>query len=274
MTELQERRRTATVDDPRLALKERLTGAVILVALVVLLVPALLTGRRPDPPPRDAPTSGRSYEIDITGPARAPAEDPARPLPEPESMPAPVVAAAPVVTATPVTAPATGDQGVRVAPTGLPPSGGGVAPAAASSLRSVPPASRVAAAPAVVAGARAPAAPAGPAGPPVRASVHTAAVAPVPVANPAGKSGEAGAPMARPTAWAVQLGAFAGRETAAQLVATLRSRGFAAFVLEYRRDGKVLYRVRVGPEQDRERAVAIAERLNRDGYKATVAPHP
>ncbi len=131
MTELQERRRTATVDDPRLALKERLTGAVILVALVVLLVPALLTGRRPDPPPRDAPTSGRSYEIDITGPARAPAEDPARPLPEPESMPAPVVAAAPVVTATPVTAPATGDQGVRVAPTGLPPSGGGVAPAAA-----------------------------------------------------------------------------------------------------------------------------------------------
>ena len=72
MTEIQERRRTATVDDPRLALKERLTGAVILVVLVVLLVPALLTGRRPDPPPRNASTTGRSYEIDITGPARAP----------------------------------------------------------------------------------------------------------------------------------------------------------------------------------------------------------
>jgi cell division septation protein DedD len=72
----------------------------------------------------------------------------------------------------------------------------------------------------------------------------------------------------------VQLGAFAGRETAAQLVAALRAKGFAAFVLEYRRDGKVLYRVRVGPEQDRQRAVAIAERLTRDGYRATVAPHP
>ena len=271
MTEIQERRRTATIDDPRLALKERLTGAVILVALVVLLVPALLTGRRPDPPPRDAPTASRSYEIDITGPVRAPAEDPARPLPEPESTPAPVGVAAPVATAPPVTAPATGEQAVRVAPTGLPPSGGGVAPAAVSGLRSAPPASRVAAAPAVVAGVHAPPAPAGA---PVPASVHTGAVAPVPVASPAGKSGEAGAPMARPTAWAVQLGAFAGRETAAQLVATLRSRGFAAFVLEYRRDGKVLYRVRVGPEQDRERAAAITERLNRDGYKATVAPHP
>jgi DedD protein len=72
----------------------------------------------------------------------------------------------------------------------------------------------------------------------------------------------------------VQLGAFAGREAAARLVATLRAKGYAAFVLEYRRDGKVLYRVRVGPEQDRQRAVAIAARLNREGYRASVAPHP
>ena len=79
---------------------------------------------------------------------------------------------------------------------------------------------------------------------------------------------------AKGSAWLVQLGAFSGRETADQRVARLRSKGFSAFVREYRRDGKVLYRVRVGPEQDRNRAIAIAERLNRDGYRATVAPHP
>lgn len=264
MTEIQERRRTATIGDPRRALKERLTGAVILVALVVLLVPALLTGRRPVAPPRDTSTASRSYEIDITGPSRAPTEDPAQPLPEPEPAPVPTAVTAPAVIA-----PATGAQGVRVAPTGLPSSG--VASAGPRVLPLAPPA---ASASAPAAGARAAATAAGPGGVPARAPGPTGTAASVSTATPVGNAGETGAGAARPLAWAVQLGAFAGRETAAQLVATLRSKGFAAFVLEYRRDGKVLYRVRVGPEQDRERAVAIAERLNREGYRATVAPHP
>lgn len=75
-------------------------------------------------------------------------------------------------------------------------------------------------------------------------------------------------------AWAVQLGAFSTRDKAEGLVSDLRRRGYSAFVLEYRADGKVLHRVRVGPEQDRERAVAIAERLRKDGYQPVVAPHP
>jgi cell division septation protein DedD len=54
----------------------------------------------------------------------------------------------------------------------------------------------------------------------------------------------------------------------------LRSRGYAAFVLEYRGDGKLLHRVRVGPEQNRERAAAIAARLRKDGFQPVVAPHP
>ena len=57
-------------------------------------------------------------------------------------------------------------------------------------------------------------------------------------------------------------------------MASLRQRGCRAFVLEYRAAGKVLYRVRVGPEQDRERALAIAERLRKDGFQPVVAPHP
>jgi cell division septation protein DedD len=36
----------------------------------------------------------------------------------------------------------------------------------------------------------------------------------------------------------------------------------------------VLYRVRVGPEQDRGRADALAARLAKDGYRGNVARHP
>ncbi len=75
-------------------------------------------------------------------------------------------------------------------------------------------------------------------------------------------------------AWAVQLGAFSNYDKAEQLVAELRKRGYAAFVLEYRATGQVLYRVRVGPEQDRARAEAIAGRLGKDGFKPVVARHP
>ncbi len=75
-------------------------------------------------------------------------------------------------------------------------------------------------------------------------------------------------------AWAVQLGAFSSRSKADRLVAKLRSRGYSAFVFEYPAGGQLLHRVRVGPEQDRARAVAIAERLRNDGFQPVVAPHP
>jgi cell division septation protein DedD len=72
----------------------------------------------------------------------------------------------------------------------------------------------------------------------------------------------------------VQLGAFSSRSKAESLVAELRTRGYPAFVLEYRAGGKLLHRVRVGPEQDRARAAAVAERLRKDGFQPVVAPHP
>src|SRR4029453_12354361 len=75
-------------------------------------------------------------------------------------------------------------------------------------------------------------------------------------------------------AWAVQLGAFSSRTKAEQLVAELRKRRYAAFMLEYRASGQVLYRVRVGPEQDRARAQEIAARLEKDGFQPVVARHP
>ena len=71
----------------------------------------------------------------------------------------------------------------------------------------------------------------------------------------------------------VQLGSFASRENGEKLAKALRAKGYRAFVSEFRGSGRILYRVRVGPEQDRARADAIASRLSRDGYKGSVAPH-
>ena len=75
-------------------------------------------------------------------------------------------------------------------------------------------------------------------------------------------------------AWAVQLGAFSNRTKAEALVAELRKRRYSAFILEYRATGQVLYRVRVGPEQERARAEEIAARLAKDGFQPVVARHP
>jgi DedD protein len=72
----------------------------------------------------------------------------------------------------------------------------------------------------------------------------------------------------------VQLGAFSNRAKAEELVAELKKRRYAAFILEYRATGQVLYRVRVGPEQERSRAEEIAARLAKDGFQPVVARHP
>lgn len=188
-------------------IRERLVGALVLVVLVVLLVPALLKG--PGTSHQEPPEAGtRSVEIVLDG-AAGPTEG-ERLVPEPE------------ITRTTSDAPAA------------------VTPKAA---KSAPPA---------------------------------ADAATVPLKSPVAPqtTGLARPVTAQPPAWAVQLGAFSSRSKADRLVADLRSRGYAAFVLEYRADGQLLHRVRVGPEQDRARAAAIAERLRKDGFQTVVAPHP
>ena len=114
------------------ALRNRLTGAVILVLLAVLLLPELLTGsgRDPAPAPTADPDSGpplQTYRVDLSGEATAPAgatSAAAVPVPTPglndvpvelpvPAAPAAVPAAAPVAEpatapgAEPATAPAT-----------------------------------------------------------------------------------------------------------------------------------------------------------------------
>jgi len=189
--------------------RERLVGALVLVALVVLLVPAILTGRgsAPSEPPAQ-PT--RRVEVPL-GDA-VPEQEEQILVPEPAAdVPVPGSPADSAVPAGPVEQPQE-EEPRAVAP-----------------------------------------------------RVH----APQPAADPPPPE-----VVAQTPAWAVQLGAFSNREKAERLVADLRKRRYAAFLLEYRASGQVLYRVRVGPEQDRARAEEIAARLAKDGFQPVVARHP
>jgi DedD protein len=199
--------------------RERLIGALVLVAIVVLVVPAILKGRGSGPP--ESPSEAtRQIEMPTS----------AVPTPPVES----VLVPEPVADATP-TPPA--PKRAQQAP--LPPEPGPdrrTGRDAGESLSAAKP----------QAAAEVPAKPQS--------------------ATPASASAT--------TAWAVQLGAFSNRDKAEQLVAQLKERRYAAFVLEYRASGQVLYRVRVGPEQDRARAEEIAARLAKDGFQPVVARHP
>ncbi len=201
--------------------RERLIGALVLVAIVVFLVPAILKGRDPAPfEPPSQPT--RRVEVAI-GDAEPQAEEQIL-VPEPKPAPPPPSADAPP----PKPASSRGEPIERQPD----------AKAADSKVRDAP--ARTAA---------------------VKEPPATAKSLPAVV--------ETQAP-----AWAVQLGAFSNRDKAERLVAELRKRRYSAFVLEYRATGQVLYRVRVGPEQDRARAEEIAARLAKDGFQPVVARHP
>ena len=74
--------------------------------------------------------------------------------------------------------------------------------------------------------------------------------------------------------WAVQLGSFVDKEDAEILAADLRKQGYAAFLSQLTTDSGQLYRVRVGPQRDRESAGVMASRLAQVGLKGQVVPHP
>lgn len=76
------------------------------------------------------------------------------------------------------------------------------------------------------------------------------------------------------SAWAVQVGSFTSQDNAERLSELLKGRGYRAFVTRVSEQGKTFYRVRVGPEQERNRAEALARRLQNDGQKTAVLRHP
>jgi DedD protein len=246
--------------------KERLTGAIILVALVVLLVPELLSGSgRPAPTARaaDPGVPMRSYTIDLANEAgaqhRAPASPVAASAPRTEPAPAPVQSAArPADASSPdadgadATGSSAADRHDRSTETPAPASPS-VGPshsrptAGASTLVPASPSSS------------------GSAGAPAR-GVH-------PASSPKAPSARAATPTAPPVAgWMIQLGSFASRDNAERLARELRGKGFPTSVNESAGNGRRRYRVRVGPEADRPAALVLATKLRAAGHSGSLVP--
>ncbi len=70
----------------------------------------------------------------------------------------------------------------------------------------------------------------------------------------------------------VQVGSFASRQNAANLVAKLIQEGFPAYIENLTADGQVRYRVRVGKCKVREDAVQLGEKLTQRGYPTKLYP--
>ena len=61
--------------------------------------------------------------------------------------------------------------------------------------------------------------------------------------------------------WVVQLGSFSVQKNALNLRDKLRKNGHASFVEEFKRNDKTSYRVRVGPELNRDLAIELKKKL-------------
>jgi DedD protein len=219
------------------SLKARLIGAVVLVALAVILIPELLSGRKPATPapePANGERATRTFTIELGGgsteilPSTDTPPAPERKSPPSIEVPEPVVREA---------APSTAASGQPVQPTPATPDR---AIAEAPAAEAPPPASAT-------------------------AGTGTAAV-PVPA--------ESAAPVApaRPArgGWAVQVGAFGSVSSANKLVKELQGAGYTAFVSPVTRGGKTLHRVRVGPQSERAAAEQLLAGLKGRGLPATV----
>ena len=62
-------------------------------------------------------------------------------------------------------------------------------------------------------------------------------------------------------AWVIQFGSFMKEENAVNLLEQLRNRGYAAFITPVQLDANSLYKVRVGPQLDRDESLQIQARI-------------
>jgi DedD protein len=257
--------------------KQRLTGAVILVALFVLLVPELLRG------PHGADATGangeagnaaddgmRRYTIDLN------ANNPATPAAPQEnssvvSLPQPEAASPRPANPLPANSGAA-NSGPST------PASANPEPSTAGQLAQP----GEAAAPAVTTEKPSVAPTAATTKPAAQTPATTVAATPVkptpaPVQSPtSAPRAEAQKPAAATTAasgsFAVQLGSFGVRDNADRLVRDMTAKGFAAFVSPIKSGGREIYRVRVGPTRDRAQAEALATQLRRIGQSGAIVP--
>lgn len=238
------------------ATRERLTGAVILVAVLAILVPEMLSG-----PGESQRAAGEAEAMADTGPPLTTYEVPLNRSGGAvvrQADPASVAQAVPP----PVIAPSGSDAGVAELPQA------DAANASTAQARNEPATTSAQRAPASeTARSSAPTDASRPAATSSTPKPATAATAPKPAtttpARPAAATGQ----------WWVQLGSFASEQNAQNLARKLRANGHTIEVAKVRSGDRDLYRVRAGPVKDRAAATTLRDRLAAGGDKGTlVAP--
>ena len=218
--------------------KERLVGAAVLMAAAIILIPEMLSGPdRGERPTAAAPardTALKTYTIDL----QQHEEGASSAVIEERAPPAETP---PDDATEPAAAPQSNPQSdVHEPPTSAPPAVAEQKPAAA---------------------------------PPAVSRTESVEVSPPPARSeppPATTAPKA----ARSGAWAVQIGSYSRQPSADQLAAELRSAGHTAFVMPIQSGGATLYRVRVGPMNDRASAAALLNDLKGRFPGAAVVAHP
>ena len=256
-------------------MKERLTGAIILVALIVLLVPELLTGpvrSTSTAQPAATGSSGepplRSYTIDLADDARTAAASGTSP---PSSTGSGGPGSDPVSSAATEAKPPSISEG-PAQPTSEPSSTAvqpGEEAAPAQEAKVAQPTERPVPIPQPV--KPQPALPTPRTGPPQkRVSIAAAPRASAPPAAPEKHAAATPAPAAG--GWLVQLGVFASRANADRLAEELKGKGFKVSVSEVTGKGKTLYRVHSAALSDRAAAQDLAAKLHAAGASSAVMP--
>ena len=223
-------------------LKQRLTGAAILVALVVLIVPEVFKGRPPIRPtqlattPNGAPVRSYTLNLEEHGPTNSTVQG---------AIPGEASPASATAVANP--------EPARAAPADMGADGGGQATApaqGASSPERVTATERNATTPAA----------------PLHASAPTAR-APGAATHPG-----AAAPAAGKVGWTVQLGSFQQAENAHRMAQKLATKGIKTLVVGP--DARGYYRVRTPEVADMAAAESVREHLLSQGFKGVIGTTP
>jgi DedD protein len=226
-------------------LKERLVGATILVAVIVLVVPELLSGpRHPALPPLAAglpSTPTRSVSVDLAT-NRATVEPEAGAASQSPPAEAPNAAPDAAASSTPAA------NGASSTTSGGAPSLNASEPAAASAPSIATLKAQNGAQPPLET----------PASPPKSSTTTT---------RSAGPAETSGAPH---HAWAVQLGSFASKANAERLVHQLQASGGSFYLAPGGSGSGLRYRVRMGPLADRGAAERALAKLKAQGHSATI----
>ena len=245
--------------------KQRLTGGIILVALLVLLVPELLSGpSATQPQSQSAPDQAplRSYTVDLNDGSQHGSAPVAASTQSLEPVPTPAQAG---VSASgdpqPEAVPAAQSAPLASAPVDSEPAPPVPAPQAS---RPHKPQASIAGPKALAHAGRAEPEPATPAhAKPARAESSLAhphegkAAATSAARNQGEAKGE----------WTVQVGLFSSRDNAQRLATSLGHKGFAVKVAEIGPEGRKRYRVRVGSAQNRVGAQRLLARLKAAGQQ-------